>query len=1098
MTRPRAGQRVRRGGENRHGSGLKTARKLDARPHGRSMLPALSLCTLLPARFEDNRVIQHEPTVVSRFAASELKAGERIAGRYRIEALLGVGGMGVVYRAHDEQLDVDIALKLLRPELASRPEAFERFRQELLLARKVSSPHVVRIHDLVADGERWLISMDYVPGRSLEQLLDGRGRLPQDEALSIGRQIALGLSAAHASDIVHRDLKPANILARDDGHACISDFGVARSIGAVRVTGTGMTLGTPDYLSPEQVRGEDVDHRSDLYALGLILHEMLGGQRPFDDLTAAESMAQRQFRKPVPLRSLHPEIAPWVERLVCRLLEPNPLRRLRDADAVVAAIDARRLPRAMPRTWVMATTATALIALAGGGWWAKHRGLTLSLAAPLPTSAAPAEKPLDLVVLPLQADPADADLASAYSLLIGSSLLSGDIASADRRQVQNALTRLGFDEASAAGHPQRVLAELGARRALSGRLIRDGDRLSIVFSLSALESDGTPVEVRTAPVSLEAQASAVRSALARLKLHPANADLGTFWPTSEHALRAFGRGLALQESPAALEAFAIALNAEPRFVGAWWQRLQIGRRLLPEVTMSAMAAEAREALRGVRGRDAERTQALIALIEGNPELAMERFAPLVAADPNDHHTGILYVEALEAAGDRVAAIAELDRLTTRNPQNADAWLLRGQVAIRAGEAQRAVDDYLLRARVLYARKRDEPGRASTLNALGLGFDLLGQTVPAIDYLREAADLREAQGNVRGAASSRRNLAWVHAVAGDIDAAKSELERARRLAAPLQDNALLADIANDAGLIAEEQGDFRESLPFFRESLKLREAMGDAIAVAESTLNLGFALLRTGEFRDAQSHLENAERAYTAADDRTGMVRSLQMLASIDVVLGNLPAAETKLNRALRLVEEVNLADERAVIHAEFAELERLKGDHPSAVRQAERALALFQQQQDIRGSTEARLRIAAAHVDAGAWNAAEKALAEIPPEAADNREQSAALATYRGEIALGRGDRSGALKQSGIALADADAAHSDPARLRARLLRARVRMAGGDLAGASAELSEIDRLLLAYPALELRRMRADLAKELSASMAPKSGKIAATKGESRR
>jgi len=131
-------------------------------------------------------------TVLSQLNASELKVGERIAERYRIEALLGIGGMGVVYRAHDEQLSIDIALKLLRPELATRPEAFERFRQELLLARRVSSPHVVRIHDLVADGNRWLISMDYVPGHSLEQHLDAHAALPQQEALSIARQVALG------------------------------------------------------------------------------------------------------------------------------------------------------------------------------------------------------------------------------------------------------------------------------------------------------------------------------------------------------------------------------------------------------------------------------------------------------------------------------------------------------------------------------------------------------------------------------------------------------------------------------------------------------------------------------------------------------------------------------------------------------------------------------------------------------------------------------------------------------------------------------------------------------------------------------------------
>ncbi len=596
MSGPKGGQVFRRGGAHRHDSGGLAARRRGAHLRSGSRLSVTPLRRYTSTRLKDDSAIQHDQTAVSRFAASELKAGERVANRYCIEALLGVGGMGVVYRARDEQLQIEIALKLLRPELASRPEAFERFRQELLLSRKVSSPHVVRIHDLVADGERWLISMDLVPGRSLEQHLDNRSPLPQDEALLIARQIALGLSAAHASGIVHRDLKPANILLRDDGHACISDFGVARSIGAVRVTGTGIMIGTPDYLSPEQARGDDVDHRSDLYALGLILHEMLSGQRPFENATAAESLAQRQFRRPAPLRSARPELAAWVERLVSRLLDPNPLRRLRSADAVVAAIDARRVARAAPPVWTFAVAASLLLT-AAGVWWAQDRGLALSVAPSIAT--VPAPLPLDLAVLPLQADPADADLARAYTALITTSLLAGDGAVADRRQIDNALKRLGFDEAGAGKHSQRVLAELGARRALHGRLVRDGRMLSIAFTLSAFD-DNLPKKVLTAPVSVEALAPAMRGALTQLKLNPADSDLGTVWPSSEVALRSYGRGLAAPEGQAALDAFTSAVQSEPRFVAAWWQRLQIGRRLLPEAAATAMAAQAREALRAAR------------------------------------------------------------------------------------------------------------------------------------------------------------------------------------------------------------------------------------------------------------------------------------------------------------------------------------------------------------------------------------------------------------------------------------------------------------------------------------------------------------------
>jgi tetratricopeptide (TPR) repeat protein len=1012
----------------------------------------------------DRRIIDSAHTAISQFAATELKSGERVAGRYRIEALLGVGGMGVVYRAHDEQLGIDVALKLLRPELASRPQAFERFRQELLLSRKVSSPQVVRIHDLVADGGRWLISMDLVEGRSLEQLLDTAGALPPEQALPIARQIAQGLAAAHASGVIHRDLKPANVLVRDDGRVCISDFGVARVAGSDGMTGTGVLVGTPDYVSPEQARGDAVGPRSDLYALGLILYEMLGGQRAFADATPAESLAQRQMRAPMPIRRLRPDIPPWVERLLARLLDPHPLRRLRDAEAVIAAIDTARVPRARPRWTTLAATALVLAAVATGVWGYLH-GWRLQ---PAPANVAAQPVALDLAVLPLRSAPADADLARAYGALIGASVLAGDVPTADGARVRAALRRLGYDPAAAAEHPERVLAELGARRLLTGELRQVEGRWRIQLALTGGEGARSAA---TADVGLAAMAPALRGALTRLGLVDASGDLGTVYPVDEAALRAFGQGLGAATDVDALAAFERAVAREPRFSAAWWHRLQVARRLLPSRTLGEIAASARDALRGTEGRDALRVRALIALIESDVELAVERLAPLAAADPHDHQTRLLYAEALDAVGRRADAVRELERLTAKDPKNADAWLLRGQTAIRAGEAQSAVDDHLLRARVLYARLGDERGRADALNALGLGFDLLGQARPAIDHFAEAAELRERLRNPRGAASSRRNLAWAHAVAGDHAAAVRDLERARALALPLDDPALLADIANDAGLIAEERGDFREALPYFREALALREAQGDPLGVAETALNLGFALLHTGDFGDAQPYLEQAERTYSAAEDRVGMVHSLQSLAAVDLARGAYASARQRLTRAGALATEVNLAEERAVLYAEQAELARQQGRPDEALALAQRALGLFAGG-DARGATETRLRIAAVHRDLEAWDAAEVALQPFAANPPANLEHAALLIVRRGQIALGRGDAARAVDQAEAAIAQATEAHSMPVQIEARLLRVRALAARGDTAAALAELARADAALRQYPAFALRLERA--------------------------
>jgi len=358
-------------------------------------------------------VTEPSATQTGLYTQADLPVGTLVAGRFRIQAVLGVGGMGVVYRATDEALHVPVALKVLRPELASRPDAFERFRQELLLARQVSSPHVVRIHDLAQHEGRWLISMDFVEGESLDRRLDRDGTLSVDEALRIAADIARGLSAAHDKGVVHRDLKPANVLLDGQGAAYIGDFGVARSLAGTGMTATGAVVGTPEYLSPEQARGVQVDARSDLYALGLILYEMLVGTPPFSGGTSAEILAQRLVRTPDPVSRKRPGVPAWVVRLVDRLVRTQPSHRFQHARDVVAAIERRDVPRDFRpgRPLALATAAVVAVAAAGGGWW----WWSTQQAKPVATAVAgiAESKPLQrLLVLPIEGGTDDRAVAA--------------------------------------------------------------------------------------------------------------------------------------------------------------------------------------------------------------------------------------------------------------------------------------------------------------------------------------------------------------------------------------------------------------------------------------------------------------------------------------------------------------------------------------------------------------------------------------------------------------------------------------------------------------------------------------------------------------
>ena len=207
--------------------------------------------------------------------------GTLLSGRYRLESKLGSGGMSTVYLATDETLDRPVAIKLLHAEISDQPDQLERFRREARSAARLSHPNLVAVIDAGEDGGRPYIVFEYVPGETLKRRITDQDGLPVDEAVAYAIEIGRGLAAAHGRKLVHRDVKPQNVLIGPDGRAKITDFGIARSLEAHGLTATGRVLGTTDYVSPEQAMGEDVDERSDVYSLGVVLYEMLTGDVPY-------------------------------------------------------------------------------------------------------------------------------------------------------------------------------------------------------------------------------------------------------------------------------------------------------------------------------------------------------------------------------------------------------------------------------------------------------------------------------------------------------------------------------------------------------------------------------------------------------------------------------------------------------------------------------------------------------------------------------------------------------------------------------------------------------------------------------------------------
>jgi len=942
------------------------------------------------------------PTATGLYAQQQLTPGTVLAGRFRIESILGVGGMGVVYLATDLALQVPVAIKLLRPELATRADAFERFRQELLMARQVSSPRVVRIHDLAQHEGQWLISMDFVDGEGLDRRLDRDGPMAPAEVVRIGRQLAEGLAAAHSSGVIHRDLKPANVLIDRNGDAYISDFGVARSLASGGITRSGAVVGTPDYLSPEQARGDTVDGRSDLYALGLLLYEMLTGTMPFSGGTVSEILAQRMLRSPPPVSQLRPQTPPWLTRLVDRLLRTQPAHRLQSADEVIRAIDRREVPRDFRPTrglWIALATAGAVMLAALGTWQWQRNAVPAGVA-----TVAPLHR---LLVLPIEAPAGQLSVARLTGLaaLVRDRLADvPGLAVVDEERTQQALRQLdptGTAKVSAVAL-KRVI---GADRVLRMQLAPTAAGWTATAELEA--GRDRPLRVQaTAPDALGALNAMLSQPAFAQAVGAARVAMALPGPA---ALDAYGNGLrALHgDNPTvALTSLRAATGAAPGFVPAWLALADAAQAIGEQDVAYDALEHAQRAAPATNPALLRRIKAGLALLDGDAPAAAGEWRALLAATADDTLAELNLARALGSGGDFAGAISRLQSLTTRDPNDPRGWFELGKFSILQGQAQRAVDEHLVRALVLYKRSGNRYGEAETVNALGIGYSRLGQSDDAEEQYRKAVELRRAVGNRRGLATSLRNLGSVLSLRGKFDEAASYLAQAKTLHTQLHDQGGLAAVENELGLLAEERGDYPQALIAFRRALGLWQQLGHKPGMAQALNDIGFAQYQLGAYDDAQAYLVQSANAYAELGDDTGRIRTQQNLGLLATARGQWRDARKQLQASLAAAEQQQMFEEVAVSRRNLAELELLQGHLAGALAQSQQAMKLFDERKDPRGLADAGLLEVQALLAAHADDAARKALDSLSPSVVQApAEQRGIAALLRAELARRAGDR---------------------------------------------------------------------------------------------
>jgi serine/threonine protein kinase/CheY-like chemotaxis protein len=282
---------------------------------------------------------EKKDTRTLRFAQNQIKKGTLFAGRYEVQKELGSGGMGTVYKVVDREIGEEVAVKILKPEISFQRESVERFKNELRFARRITQKNICRIYHISEKDGCFYIVMEYIPGETLKSIIERQGRLPVKDTISIAVQLCSALEEVHQMKIVHRDLKPHNIIINRKGEAFLTDFGIARSLQTSGLTETGIVIGTPEYMSPEQVEGEKLDPRTDIYSLGVILYEMATGELPFRGNTPlAVALKQKSGALPS-FEELKKDMPENLYPLISKCLEKDRTKRFSTAHELVQALE---------------------------------------------------------------------------------------------------------------------------------------------------------------------------------------------------------------------------------------------------------------------------------------------------------------------------------------------------------------------------------------------------------------------------------------------------------------------------------------------------------------------------------------------------------------------------------------------------------------------------------------------------------------------------------------------------------------------------------------------------------------------------------------
>lgn len=950
--------------------------------------------------------------------------------RYEILALLGEGGMGAVYKAQDRELDRVVALKVIRPELAVHPEVLARFKQELILARKVTHRNVIRIFDLGEANGTKFITMDFVEGQDLKALLKAKGKLPVEEIVQIIKQVCLALEAAHTEGVVHRDLKPQNIMVGQQGKVYVMDFGIARSVEPGGLTQTGMLVGTPEYMSPEQVRGEHVDLRSDIFALGLILYELLTGEMPFKADTAQASMYKRTREPARPAHEMDPNVPRFLSDVARRCLEIDPQRRYQSTPEIVADVDA----------WIAGTSKVSWTSAATGLLprsfsWKKHGTLAaivmlLAVLAgvglrqrlrskPQAQSAGPA---VSLAILPFHNSSGDqsldwlgSSLAQMLSTDVGQSaslrVVAPERISQTVRDLQ-ILPSAMFDPATL-----KRLAELSnADTLVWGQYSKSGDQVRIDATVqdfkhahtTQLTQSGTEKDVLAAVDHLAGQ---IRENLALSRSIIKELQGQSFKPStgSLAALHQYDQGVELARQGNFLDAqkqFDTATKEDPKFALAYSGLAETYAQLGQEDD----AERASQQAVGLSDNLPAAEKYLIlakhdAVLKTYPK-AIEEYENLAKVSPENSDLLFALADLYEKSSEFDKAKDEYAKVLTLDPKRVDGLLAMGRVEIESGNTQTGLE-YLTRAQGMAVEFGNDEEKAQILQAMGVAYSVLTKWDDALRSFQDSLAIKRRLGLKKGIGDSLEMIAQAEEPLGKPDQALKDYGSALGSYREIGDKADAARVLTDMADFYNNRSQYDKALGLYKEALQIQTDLGNLGDQGLVLNSIGATYEAKADYEDARTYFQQALQLREKLKVPGDIADTVHNLAEASTKLGQYDQALQQYLRALDLRRSVGDNRSAAIESASMGTLFGYQGRYGAALSSEEDALKTFRETKENGFWLAAILRdYGNALAQVGRSDDAQKSLDEALTVARGikNQAQVAAVLGYEGDTLFYRGD----------------------------------------------------------------------------------------------